>query len=372
MSRLRPPRLDIVLALALVGLVQLELWGSDVTTPVLVALPASLGMAVPLAWRRLAPLGVATIVAGSWMAQSVLDDSPQPVQSTLLAIALAAYSVGAYAQRPRAIAGLTVVLGACLVVEAGDLIVMGPFFVGVWLAGRLFRDRQHLAVELQARTEELELRQQETARLAIAEERARIARELHDVVAHSISVMVVQAGAERLASSDRSGSTADVLRSIEVTGREALAEMRRMVGMLRDDDRHPAHAPQPGLDRLEDLIAVVRDAGLPVELRVEGNPRPLSAGLDISAYRILQEGLTNALRHAHATQARILVRFGAAELELEVEDDGAGAPIGGVSGHGLLGMGERVALYGGVLEAGNGTAGGFVVRARLPLAEGHA
>ena len=266
--------------------------------------------------------------------------------------------------------GLTLVLGAILVVEAGDLIVLGPFFLGVWLAGRLYRDREHLADVLQARTEELEREQQETARLAIAEERARIARELHDVVAHSISVMVVQAGAERLALSDGAPSTVSALRSIEETGREALTEMRRMLGMLRETDGESANAPQPGLDRVEELVGVMREAGLPVELRIEGIRRPLPPGLDISAYRILQEGLTNVLRHAHASRARILITFTASELELEVEDDGAGSRADdAVPGHGLLGMRERVALYGGVLDTQNGIDGGFVLRARLPYAE---
>lgn len=370
MQRHYPPLPDVALALVVAGLVQLELWGSDVTTPVAIALPATLVMTLPLAWRRVAPLAVAGVVAGAWAAQALLDDSEQQVQSTLLALALAVYSVGAYAGRNRAIAGLGLVVAAVAVGEAGDLIVLGPFFVGVWLAGRLFRDRQHLAVELLSQTEALERERQETARLAVADERARIARELHDVVAHSLSVIVVQAGAERLALRDGSESTAAVLRAIEETGREALTEMRRMLGMLREDETASGTAPQPGLDRLEELVGVVRDAGLPVELRVEGRPRPLPPGLDISAYRILQEGLTNVLRHAHATRARILVRFGAGELELEVEDDGTGArDAAAVPGHGLLGMRERVALYGGVLDAGAGDGGGFLVRARLPIGQ---
>jgi len=366
----RPPRLDVALALALAAFLQLELWGSDVTTPATLAFPVALLMTLPLAWRRLAPLATIAIVAGAWAIQGVLDDSAQPVQSALLALALATYSVAAYATRSRAAAGLALVLGATLVVEAGDLIVLGPFFVGVWLAGRLYRDRQHLAGFLQQRTEELERERLETARLAVAEERARIARELHDVVAHSISVMVVQAGAERLALGDGAPSTTSALRSIEETGREALTEMRRMLGMLRETEDESSNAPQPGLARVEALVGVMRDAGLPVELRVEGTWRPLPPGLDISAYRILQEGLTNVLRHAHATRACILIRFAARELELEVEDDGAGArEEEGAVGHGLLGIRERVALYGGVLEARSGHGGGFVLRARLPYAE---
>jgi signal transduction histidine kinase len=368
MSRQRPPLIDVALALALAAFVQLELWGSDVTTPKAVAVPCLVLMTIPLAWRRLAPLAVAAVVTGAWAAESLLDDSPQQTQSTLLGLVLAVYSVAAYAERRRAVGGLALALGAALVVEPGDVVIMGPFFIGVWLAGRLFRDRQHLAAELQSRTEALEREQQESARLAIAQERARIARELHDAVAHSVSVMVVQAGAERLALRDEAESTREVLRSIEETGRQALAEMRRLLGMLREADDESTLAPQPSLDHLEALVASVREAGLPVELRVEGQRLPLPPGLDISAYRILQEALTNSLRHAGAAQARVLVRYGGGRLELEVADDGRGVN-GDKTGHGLLGMRERVALYGGELQAGNADAGGFIVRAQLPFEE---
>ena len=319
---------------------------------------------------RLAPSGSPCgrrLVAGAWAAQSLLDDSAQQTQSTLLGLVLAVYSVAAYAGRRRSLVGLMIALAAVLVVEAGDAIIMWPFFVGVWLAGRLFRDRQNLAAALQTRTEELEREQRETARLAIAQERARIARELHDVVAHSVSVMVVQAGAERLALREESESTREVLRSIEQTGRQALAEMRRLLGMLREEDDESGLAPQPGLDQLEALVASVRAAGLPVELRIEGRRLPLPPGLDVSAYRILQEALTNSLRHAGADRARVVVSYGGGKLELEVADNGRGRLNGDGGGHGLVGMRERVALYGGELQAGDAEEGGFVVRARLPF-----
>jgi signal transduction histidine kinase len=231
------------------------------------------------------------------------------------------------------------------------------------------RSRQQLAADLAARTVELEHEREETAKLAVAEERARIARELHDVVAHNVSVMVVQAGAERKALGDERPETAEVLETIEQTGRAAMAEMRRLLGMLRRSDDELALAPQPTLERVDDLVAQVRDAGMPVELRVEGEPRPLPAGVDLSAYRIVQEALTNALKHAGPARARVTVRYGREELDIEIADDGtARAPANGDgAGHGLVGMRERVLLFGGDLDAGHGRSGGYTVRARLPL-----
>ena len=189
------------------------------------------------------------------------------------------------------------------------------------------------------------------------------------MVAHSVSVMVVQAGAERLALGPEQESTRETLVAIEKTGRQALGEMRRLLGMLRREDEELALAPLPSLDHLDSLVAHVREAGLPVELRVEGARRTLPAGVDISAYRIVQEALTNALRHAGPARARVVVRYGDAEVEVEVVDDGRGPqeqePNG--SGHGLVGMRERVTLYGGELKTGVREGGGYAVRARLPF-----
>jgi signal transduction histidine kinase len=205
------------------------------------------------------------------------------------------------------------------------------------------------------------------AREAVVEERARIARELHDAIAHSVSLMVIQAGAERRVLDGPSESTRDVLETIERTGRGALTEMRRLVGMLRTDRGEPL-APQPALDDLPLLVEQVRASGLAVELHVEGNRRELPVGVELSAYRIVQEALTNALKHADGTQAVVHVRYGPEALELEIVDDGAGtaaaAPGGG---HGLVGMRERVALYGGRLDAGRRAAGGYAVRVLLPI-----
>jgi signal transduction histidine kinase len=205
------------------------------------------------------------------------------------------------------------------------------------------------------------------AREAVVEERARIARELHDVIAHHVSVMVIQAGAERRLLEGSAGSTPEVLETIERTGRGALTEMRRLLGMLRDESPDPL-APQPSLDDVPMLVDQLREAGLPVDLRVDGERRPLPAGIELSAYRIVQEALTNALRHAADAHAHVVVRFGADSLELEISDEGGAArqPAPG-GGHGLVGMRERVALYGGRFESGRNPAGGFTVRALLPV-----
>jgi signal transduction histidine kinase len=304
---------------------------------------------------------------GALAAQSLLDTSEQPPQTPFLALLMAVYSVAAYSERTGALIGGAISLAVIFLSEPGDFIVAGPLYTGVWLAGRLFRDRQRLAAALQSRTAELEREQEETARLAIAEERARIARELHDVVAHSVSVMVVQAGAERLALGPGQESIRETLVSIEKTGRQALSEMRRLLGMLRKEDEELALAPMPSLDHLDLLVSHVREAGLPVELYVEGTRQTLPAGIDISAYRIVQEALTNALRHAGPARARVVVRYGEGEVEVEVADDGRGPQEANGSGHGLVGMRERVALYGGELNAGLREGGGYAVRARLPF-----
>jgi signal transduction histidine kinase len=222
---------------------------------------------------------------------------------------------------------------------------------------------------IRAREERVELAERErelAAREAVVEERARIARELHDVIAHNVSMMVVQAGAERRVLDGANGSTHEVLQTIEQIGRGALTEMRRLVGMLRADGDDPL-APQPGLEDVATLVGQVREAGLPVELTVEGERRALPAGIELSAYRIVQEALTNALKHASDAHAQVSIRYGADSLELEILDDGRGGAALG-NGHGLVGMRERVALYGGRFDASRRPGGGFAVRAKLPIA----
>jgi signal transduction histidine kinase len=245
--------------------------------------------------------------------------------------------------------------------DLGAMVFFGLLFGTPWAVGRAIRYRRLREVALVGE-------QEQRARAAVAEERTRIARELHDVVAHAISVMVVQArGGRRLLDSepDEARSAFD---TIELTGQRALAEMRRLLGMLRADDEQLALAPQPSLARLDALVADVERAGLPVELVVEGRPAELPPGIDLSAYRIVQEALTNALKHAGPARARVLVRYGEGEVELEVADDGAAAGNGDGDGHGLIGIQERVAMVGGDVEAGRRPEGGYAVRARLPYA----
>jgi signal transduction histidine kinase len=190
---------------------------------------------------------------------------------------------------------------------------------------------------------------------------------LHDVVGHSVSVMTVQASAVRRLLRPEQEREREALLIVEQTGREALAEMRRMVGVLRRPEEAPALAPQPTLEHLDKLVEHAREAGLPVELRVEGDPLPLPVGVDLTAYRLVQEGLTNALKHARAQRAQVLVRYGSGDIEVTVSDDGRGAGSGDGGGHGLVGMRERVAVYGGELEAGPRADGGYRLRARLPV-----
>jgi signal transduction histidine kinase len=285
----------------------------------------------------------------------------------------AAFLLGGLSDDTRARVGLAVVIGSALLIiennpdrAPGDL-VFTPVLFGIgWLAGFALRERAQRVEAAELRAAQAERERETTARIAVAEERARIARELHDIVAHAVSVMVLQVGAIRHRlpeSADR-----DALQGVEETGRTALAEMRRLLGaMRRGEDDDLELAPQPGLSRLEALVEEVGRAGLPVRLRIDGEPVALPGGLDLSAYRIVQEGLTNALKHAHAHHADVLLRYAPDELSIEVRDDGAGDRRNGDAGHGLVGVSERVKIYGGEMTAGGADGGGFVLRTRLPL-----
>jgi signal transduction histidine kinase len=351
----------------------------EITAPRGLVVLAAVLLTVPLVWRRRAPLAVLTLALVVVGVFDTISNFADAAGSPFAGVLLAVYSGAAYARSRRELhagaAAMLVFLLALIVsspTPVGDFFFIGGIMFGVWGAAVVVRSRQELATALAARTVELEHEREEKARLAVAEERARIARELHDVVAHHVSVMVVQAGAERREVATERPQTAEVLETIEHTGRVALAETRRLLGMLRRSDDELALAPQPSLDGLETLVAQVQEAGLPVELRVEGERRPLPPGVDLSAYRIVQEALTNALKHAGPARARIVVRYGREQVEVEVADDGAGAAEPAVAngngqGHGLVGMRERVALVGGDLSAGRRLAGGYAVRARLPV-----
>ena len=277
-------------------------------------------------------------------------------------------------------AGLAIVLGGAAVVvyndpahEDGELVFTPVLFALGWLVGYALRERAEQTEAAEERAARAEQEREAAARVAVAEERGRIARELHDVVAHAVSVMVLQVGAvrHRMAETDREDREA--LTNVEQAGRTALAEMRRLLDAMRQDGDELELVPHPGLADLDALIDEVRAAGLPVRLQVHGEPYELPPGLDLSGYRILQEGLTNTLKHAHAQQAEVDVRYGATGLQLEVRDDGdARSPNGAGDGrgHGLVGIAERVKIFGGQMSAGPASTGGFVLRAHLPLDQG--
>ena len=292
------------------------------------------------------------------------------------ALVIVAYSVGAHVGGGRERLGLAVVVVpqvlAGAIVAASGHAGIGDFFfptllslVGAWVVGRIIRGRRERTLELEALTRELEAQRDLQAQAAVAVERARIARELHDIVAHNVSMMVVQAGAAGRVIEGDQPHVRDALAVIAETGRETVDEMRRLLGVLRAGSDALALTPPPGLGDLQQLVRSVREAGVPVELRVEGLPVALPPAVDLSAFRIVQEALTNTLKHAGPARAQVTVTYRDATVELEVRDDGSGNGNGGGSGHGLLGMRERVAMFGGELEAGRDEHG-FTVRARLP------
>ena len=371
--RRHPFASDVALAFALAVLVLSDVFTSRgyLTGSLAVYVPVALLMTLPLAWRRHAPLAVAAVVMGAFAAQSlILDPTPTPDVELVPAL-VAMSSVGAHEKRWASYLGVAIGLTAGLVwLGVDDFLLPTLVFGGAWLAGTLVRKRNLYAEVLAQRAEVLEREQEANARIAAAEERVRLARELHDVVGHSVSVMVVQAGAERLALGEDRPETREVLLAIEQTGREALTEMSRLLGLLRSGDDGLSLAPQPSLRYIEALVGTVRETGLPVDLHVEGEGSDLPPAVDASAYRILQEALTNVVKHAGPARASVIVRYATDAVELEVADDGCCAVNGNGGGYGLAGMRERVGLHGGSLEVGARPEGGFAVRARLPLGTG--
>jgi signal transduction histidine kinase len=289
------------------------------------------------------------------------------------------YAIAVWTDTRRFIAGIGVLLATNWIpylAHGGDVKTTGVFtwapILAMVLARGAVRGRQLQTEALAARAALLEREQEVRANEAVAEERARIARELHDLVAHNVSVMVVQAGAERVALGDEHASTRAALASIEQAGRQALAEARRLLGMLRRNGDSEGLEPQPSIDHIDLLLEQIERAGLPVRLDIEGERVPLPAGVDLCAYRVVQEGLTNALKHAGPAHAEVILRYEPRGLDVEVRDNGRGngSANGDGAGHGLIGMRERVGLYGGVLQTGPRDGGGFEIRAHLPLAAG--
>jgi signal transduction histidine kinase len=369
-------QLDRVVAACLVVAAQVELWAEHATPgPKLVTVPLAVLIAASVAVRRRHPLAAPVLVMVAFAVLFVLA-APQTNVALAIAYLCALYAVAVWTGTRGFLAGSAVLgltssvaqLGPRGSVDNAVTFTVVPL-VAMLIARRAVRDRQLRAEALAARAEALEREQELRAHEAVAEERARIARELHDLVAHNVSLMVVQAGAERHALPEDQVTTREVLGSIEQAGRQALVEARRLLGMLRRKDDREELEPQPSIDQIDALVERVERAGLPVALQVEGEQAPLPAGVDLCAYRVVQEALTNALKHAGPARAEVVLRFGARALDIEVRDDGLGAavPNGDGAGHGLIGMRERVALYGGQLDAGPRRCGGFEIRARLPL-----
>jgi signal transduction histidine kinase len=364
-----------VFAAAVVVALQLQIWTeggfADDRAGNAVAALAFGGALFLRARMPLVPLAVgAALIVVPWFNELA--------NSGVLAVGVMAclYSCGAHSGRADSLGGLAIGLAtiplSVLTSNSGfspndtfwvTLIVLAP-----WATGRLVRGMRERARLLERRNVRLETEQETAAARASAEERNRIARELHDIVAHGLSLIVVQArGGRRMVHRNRPSETLEAFDTVELAAQQALDEMRRLLGLLREDAGDLALTPPPSLSRLPELLGQVADAGLQTDLVIEGEPCELPPGIDVSAYRIVQEALTNALRHSGTSQARVVVTYGPDRLELQVLDEGGGANDTTGSGHGLIGIRERVAIYGGELQAGTRPEGGYALRARLPL-----
>jgi signal transduction histidine kinase len=330
---------------------------------VLVALRGRLGVIAPLS--AIALLGLATLTARTW----VLDSG------FVFLLAMLVCGLGGYlTTSPLSQAGLLVILAVGSLAawrhpdhSWGQAVSVVSFMTIAWVAGVLLRRPVARARSAEEHALQLEQEQAAAARQAVLDERARIARELHDIIAHSVSVMTVQVGAVRRRLTAAQTREHESLVSVERTGREALAEMRRLVGLLheQEEEANPSYAPQPGLQALDTLISGVRAAGLPVDLHVEGTRHELPPGVDLAAYRVVQEALTNTLKYAGPAQAWVQICWMPDELRIEVANNGLSTASG--TGYGQAGMRERVRLYGGRVESGPRPDGGYVVRAFVPI-----
>jgi signal transduction histidine kinase len=363
--RRRPLLIDAVLAAALLaGYVGAAVHHHhDVAVGLLLALAQAGAL---LARRYFPALVLAVVVAGAIAWIFVFRDWVP------IAPALAVYTLGAHTPRRvslRATGAAFAALAFPILWLDHDVLLAVSRLIplaAAWILGDNLRTRRAYTDELEAKAARLEQEREEESRRAAAEEQARIARELHDVIAHNVSVMVVLAAAGNDVFERDPGRGREALQSIESTGRAALVELRRLLGIVRNDNL-AEYAPQPGLERLPELVEQVRSAGLPTELEIAGSPRPLPVGIDLSAYRIVQEALTNTLKHADASHANVRVRYDDTSVAVEVDDNGRGPNGDGAGGQGLIGMGERVALAGGELVTGMRANGGFAVSARFPL-----
>jgi signal transduction histidine kinase len=371
----------VIVLLVLVAMVDTVLaWDptDDSGTSLWFALPAMAVLAIAILARRRFPFaGPATywlLAAGIAFVDPLLLPS---AESTFAIGLVTAFLLGSIRDGRKAGVGLVIIVASTAVLVAmipghttAEVFFIPIDFAVCWFAGFMFRGTADQAQAAEARALVAERDREADALRAVVEERTRIARELHDIVGHSVSVMTVQTSGVRRLLNPEQEQEREALLAVERTGREALAEMRRVVGTLRAPGDGPVLAPQPSLSRVDDLVAHARETGLPVDLEIEGDPVSLPAGVDLTAYRLVQEGLTNAINHAAAGHAEVHVRYDDGHVEIEVTDDGRGtsgdAPSNG-GGHGLVGMRERVSIYGGELEAGPRAEGGFRLRARLPV-----
>jgi signal transduction histidine kinase len=340
------------------------------------AVPALAVMTLPLLLaRRRFPFAAPAAYWLTAVAISFVDGNVPAFSTSIFVLGMiASFLLGNLSESVAARTGLAIVVGGAVIVvynvpdhTTGEQLFIPLVFGISWLAGFVLRGQADEAAAAKFRAAQAEREREAAARVAKAEERARIARELHDVVAHAVSVMVLQVGAVRHKLPDSLDEDREALKGVEQAGRTALTEMRRLLAAMRREGDGAELMPQSGLDDLDSLLEEVGRAGLPVRLHVDGEPYPLPRGLDLSAYRIVQEGLTNALKHARATAADVTVRYLADELEIEVRDDGLGTSTSDGLGHGLVGIRERVKIYGGEMTAGTANGGGFVLSTRLPV-----
>jgi signal transduction histidine kinase len=375
-----------ILVLGAVDLAQngsLSSEGGNVTFPGPVAAHAAflLLVTVPLCWRFRAPATIAivvTVAAATWILV-MFSAKAQPPFEPFLAILVSVFALASRVDGRRLWVAASIAGGLVLAGEIrgevagqgiGNVLPALLFYVLIFVLGRMVHAYRQHASGQQDRADRLEREQEALAAQAVATERSRIARELHDVIAHSLSVIVVQAAAERRVLGPGRESTADTLESIEQAGRQAMTELRRLLGLLRKSDGELSLAPQPGLAELGDLLTQVHEAGVAVDLRTGGDLAGLPRGLDLTAYRIVQECLTNVLKHAAAHRVEISLRCVGRCLDIDVADDGTSAATPSPGGFGLIGMRERVSVYGGTVQAGHRDGGGFRVHARLPVEAG--
>lgn len=387
LPRLSPTIFDGVLAVSLLAVALISLAEAssapqaDFTRPpdaVNVMLVAALTL--PVVMRRRYPVVVLGIVSTAFVVDRLAG---YPITLGIWSIPLTLHAVGSEIDPERsagiATTAVTLLVGFTALgaitesnVDWSTVIVMGAFTSIPYFLGREIHQRRRKTALLEQRAAELERQREGALRRAVRAERQRIARELHDIVAHDMTVMTVQAAAARRVLPTDPARAAAALHAVEEAGHEALSEMRRLLGVLRPDATEAGRAPQPGLARLDDLVRQMREAGLDVAISTVGEARPLPAGIDLNAYRIIQESLTNALKHGGPqTSARVVLAYGDETLDIEVSDDGRGAAVAlggnGQTGRGLVGMRERAALLHGILTAGPRPGGGYRVKTQIPL-----